>query len=258
VEHLVHWDDVEPERGAGATVSDLGSAAATRATRCERIRVDAAQSWALEPPDDAERISYVIAGSGALDDAALRAGDCVVHAYGAQALVAGDEGIDVIAFQARSPRPLPARAQAAVVNVRDAESEAWAVGSDMAATSIFLGRSAGSVVAGLNLDVVAEGKLNTAPHCHSAEEEIFVVLEGEGKLLLGDDEQPVRHGHVVARPPGSRIAHAFRAGEPGLTVLLYGTREPNDMTYYPRSGIVALRGVGLRVRLENLDPDEIF
>jgi uncharacterized cupin superfamily protein len=258
VEHLVHWDDVEPERGEGATVSDLGSAAATRATRCERVEVDAAQSWPLESSGDTERISYVVAGAGELAGAALRAGDCALHPSRSHSLVAGEEGIDVIAFEARSLRLLPARDQAVVVNVEDAESEAWAVGSDMAATSSFLGKSAGSVVAGLNVDFVAEGMLNTAPHCHSAEEEIFVVLDGEGTLLLGEDEHPVRRGHVVARPPGSRIGHAFRAATPGLTVLLHGTREPSDITYYPRSGIVALRGVGLRVRVENVDPDEIF
>jgi uncharacterized cupin superfamily protein len=258
VQHLVHWDDVESERTDGAAVTDLAAAAGTRGTRCERIRVDPGGRWTLEPREDGERISFVLAGSGGLDDAPVRAGDCAVHASGSQALVAGDEGLDVIGFETRSRRPLPPRTQAAVVHVEDAESESWAAGSDMAATTTFLGRTAGSVAAGLNVDVVAEGMLNTAPHCHSAEEEIFLVLDGEGTLLLGDDEHPVRGGHVLARPPGSRFTYAFRGGRPGLTVLLYGTREPNDITYYPRSGIVALSGVGVRVRVENLDPDEIF
>jgi len=49
-------------------------------------------------------------------------------------------------------------------------------------------------------------------------------------------------------------AHAFRAGSAGLTVLMYGTREPNDICFYPRSGKVFLRGVGVIARLgEQLD-----
>jgi uncharacterized cupin superfamily protein len=72
-------------------------------------------------------------------------------------------------------------------------------------------------------------------------------------LLLGDDEHPVRRGHVVARPAGTRVGHAFRAGEAGLTLLTYGTRDPNDIAYYPRSKKVYFRGIGVLTRLEQLD-----
>jgi uncharacterized cupin superfamily protein len=101
--------------------------------------------------------------------------------------------------------------------------------------------------------VVPAGKLNCPPHCHSAEEELFVILDGEGACLLGEEEHPVRAGHVIARPPGTRIAHAFRAGDAGLTLLAYGTRVPNDIAYYPRSNKVYFRGVGLMTRVDRLD-----
>jgi len=39
----------------------------------------------------------------------------------------------------------------------------------------------------------------------------------------------------------------------GLTYLVYGTREPNDMCYYPRSNKVFLRGLGVIARLEQLE-----
>ena len=79
------------------------------------------------------------------------------------------------------------------------------------------------------------------------------MLDGDGTLLLGDDEHPVRPGSVVGRPPGTGVAHAFRAGERELTLLAFGTREPNDIAYYPRSRKVALRGLGVRFRVEPLD-----
>jgi uncharacterized cupin superfamily protein len=116
-----------------------------------------------------------------------------------------------------------------------------------------LARAAGSVATGLRHIVREPGCLSTPPHCHSAEEEIFVVLAGAGTLLLGDDEHPIRAGSVVARPPGTRIAHALRAADAGLTYLAYGTREPNDIAYFPRSRKVYFRGVGLITRLEPLD-----
>lgn len=84
------------------------------------------------------------------------------------------------------------------------------------------------------------------------------MLGGEGHLLLwepdGVVEHPVREGSVVARPPGTGVAHAFRAAEAGLTLLMYGTRDPNDICFYPRSGKVFFRGVGLITRVgERLD-----
>ena len=119
-------------------------------------------------------------------------------------------------------------------------------------------RSAGSVRTGLRHAEVLPGKLNAPPHCHSAEEEIFVVLDGDGHLLLWEEEgvaeHPVRAGSVVARPPGTGVAHAFRAGERGMTILMYGTRDPSDICFYPRSGKVYFIGLGLITRLgESLD-----
>ncbi|HEX6700629.1 MAG TPA: cupin domain-containing protein, partial [Gaiellaceae bacterium] len=109
-----------------------------------------------------------------------------------------------------------------------------------------LAAAAGSEQSGLHYEVIEPGNLNCPPHCHSAEEELFVILDGEGTCLLGDDEHPVRAGTVVACPAGDGVAHAFRAGpDTPLTMLTYGTREPNDIVYYPRSGKVLLAGVGV-------------
>jgi uncharacterized cupin superfamily protein len=126
-----------------------------------------------------------------------------------------------------------------------------------------LAEAAGSELTGLNHVIVEPGRLGAPSHCHSAEEELFVILEGEGTLELTPTPvaaergvQPERHalrrGHVVSRPAGTRVAHALVAGERGLTYLAYGTRQPNDIAYYPRSNKFYLRGVGLIGRVEPL------
>ncbi|HXZ58163.1 MAG TPA: hypothetical protein VEG40_11310, partial [Gaiellaceae bacterium] len=91
----------------------------------------------------------------------------------------------------------------------------------------------------------------------------FVVLEGSGTLELlpppagGETEtHELRPGHVVGRPPGTRISHSLIAGPEGITYLAYGTREPNDIVWYPRSNKIFFRGVGLMTRLEHLDYDD--
>ena len=146
----------------------------------------------------------------------------------------------------RAPRP------ATIVNLADTEASTETRGG-FAASWHDLGRAAGSVTTGLKHVRVPPGKLARPQHCHSAEEEIFVILEGDGILWLGDEEIPVQPGHVVSRPPGTRVAHAFRGGEAGLTYLAYGTREPNDIVWYPRSRKIFWRGVGVIARVEPLD-----
>ena len=225
-------------------------------------------------------------------------GDCLVHLAleNAHTLEAGDGGIDVLAFGQRAlagatwlPRAgvawlgetwapvgaeedhpwtreaaagppeyeLAAERPANVVGTDDVELTERD-GATVGRRIRDLGRAAKSQRTGLRLAEVRPGKLNAPPHCHSAEEEIFLVLEGEGALLLWEDadvaEHAVRRGSVVVRLAGTGVAHAFRAGEGGLTLLMYGTRDPNDACYYPRSGKVFFGGLGVIARLgEPLD-----
>jgi uncharacterized cupin superfamily protein len=91
-----------------------------------------------------------------------------------------------------------------------------------------------------------------------------VILDGDGTLELwptpvaekngvAREDVPVRAGHVVTRPPATRVGHAFRGGPHGMTMLVYGTRKPNDICYYPRSRKIYWRGVGLIGRVEHID-----
>jgi uncharacterized cupin superfamily protein len=126
-----------------------------------------------------------------------------------------------------------------------------------------LAEAAGSERSGLNWIRRQAGRRGSVPHCHSLESEAFVVLDGGGTLELwptpltasrgvAQESHQLRPGHVVARPPATRIAHSIVAGPEGITYLAYGTREPNDICYYPRSNKVYFRGVGLMTRLEHL------
>lgn len=107
-----------------------------------------------------------------------------------------------------------------------------------------LGGAAGSVRSGLKEIWIAPGAEGHPPHCHSAEEELFVVLEGAGTLLLGDERHPVRPGAIVGRPAGTGVAHSFQAGPSGLRLLAYGQRDPRDVCWYPRSEKIRIRGLG--------------
>jgi uncharacterized cupin superfamily protein len=148
--------------------------------------------------------------------------------------------------------PEPAPRPPTIVNVEDVE--AFTVERPrVARTRRNLGRAAGSISTGIHHVEVVPGRYSAPAHCHSLEEEIFVILAGEGVVVLGHEESPVGRGHVVSRPAGTGVAHAFRAGASGLTYLAYGMRDPGDVCYYPRSDKLAFRGIGLVARLERLD-----
>jgi uncharacterized cupin superfamily protein len=148
--------------------------------------------------------------------------------------------------------PDPAERPPTIVNIDELEPEPWGRGR-VATRDRYLGKAIGSHATGINHAEVEPGKWATPLYCHSQEEELFVVLDGDGVLALDEDETPLRPGHVVARPAGTGVSHAFRAGDHGLTFLAYGTREPGDMVYYPRSNKISFRGLGLIGRLERLD-----
>ncbi len=148
--------------------------------------------------------------------------------------------------------PSPGARPSTIVNLDAVEPETLAR-PRIVRTRRNLAAAAGSVRTGLQHCEVAPGKESGLQHCHSLEEELFVILGGDGELLLGDGETHLGPGHVVSRPAGTGVAHVFRAGPDGLTYLAYGTREPADVCYYPRSRKIAFRGVGVIARLEQLD-----
>jgi uncharacterized cupin superfamily protein len=219
------------------------------------FRKDLGPEERLRPaPREDEEIVYVLSGAGVTREGdAVGEGHCLVRLAGelAHGLVAGPSGMDVLSFSARAGG-LPTDGSGQTIHLRDVDPVTFDK-DEYSCVDRDLGRAAGSVHAGLVHLVVEADKLNCPPHCHSAEEELFVVLDGSGTLLLGDEEHPVRAGSVVARPPGTGVAHAFRAGDEPLTLLAYSDRDPNDMCFYPRSGKVSLRGLKAIFRVERLD-----
>jgi uncharacterized cupin superfamily protein len=222
----------------------------------------------------------------------VRAGDCILHRAGAEphTIVGAGGGLDVLAFGSGSPTgltwlprarawwngphwlphdgPNPFKAEeaagplelpepestrpATIANVEDVAPR-HAQRGDVAGERRRLTDALGARHSLLHRLVVEPGALSYPPHCHSAEEELFVVLDGSGSLLLGDDEHPVRAGSLVARPPGTGVAHAFRAGDEPLTLLAYSDRDPSDICFYPRSNKVSIRGVRAIFRVERVD-----
>jgi uncharacterized cupin superfamily protein len=277
---------------------NLGREAGTRSVGLRRIEIaeDHFSTPAHEHGAD-EEIFFVLGGEGLLwqdgQTFAVGAEDCVVHRpkRGAHTLRGGAGGLDVLVFGQRLDPALTALPRAGIalsfprwVELGDGDypfaREAAAGPPECPApqaerppnvvalrevTPILdgrarrLGMAAGAAATGLNHVVLPAGGEGAPAHCHSLEEEIFVVLEGDGVLELwapGEktpSERPLRTGDVISRPPGTGVAHALRPGAEGITYLAFGTRDPGDMCFYPHLGRVSLRGLGIALRSPEID-----
>jgi uncharacterized cupin superfamily protein len=302
---VVHWDEIAPRRSpkpaAGGDWFFLGEAAGSVGVGVNRILLGPGEiSTPAHVHGADEETFFVLNGSGLSwqdgETFEVRAGDTLVHAprLAAHTLKAGPQGLDVLAYGPRSrlggaylPKigiywlwptwteagtgahpydrdqklewPEPSERPPSIVNVDDVEAR-------FNGRSRPLSAAAGATLTGLNLVSLPPGEEGAPPHCHTVEEELFVILHGEGELELWPapdpkqpfpadptEAQPVRAGHIVSRPPGTRIPPSFRAGVNGLTYLAYGTRDAADILWYPRSNKVFFRGLGIITRLELLD-----
>jgi uncharacterized cupin superfamily protein len=303
---LAHWDDVPANRvpmpNVGGAWQLLGQAAGAVTMGVNRVRLDPGEVATPAHVHGAdEEIFHVLSGSGlSWQDGTtyeVRAGDTLVHRVRREAhtLRAGDDGLEFLVFGGRTaiggaylpkaglywlypswteagggehpfareqhlewPEPQAERPET-IVHLHDVEG-------DYGGISKALGREAGARRSGLNRVALPPNEEGAPPHCHSADEELFVVLEGEGELELWSrpdpanqlqtepaERHPLRAGHVISRPAATRVPHSLRSGPAGMTYLAYGTKEPNDLCWYPRSNKVFLRGLGVIARLELLE-----
>jgi len=277
---------------------DLGREAGTRSVGLRRIEIAEGHfSTPAHEHGGDEEIFFVLGGEGLLwqdgKTYTVGAANCIVHRpkRGVHTLRGGAGGLDVLVFGQRLDASLTALPRAGIawsfphwVELTDGDSpfareaaadppecpppEAERPRNVVALSELTpildgrarqLGMAAGAVATGLNHVVLPAGGQGAPPHCHSLEEEIFVVLEGDGVLELwapGEREpaeNPLRAGDVISRPPGTGVAHALRPGRDGLNYLAFGTREPGDMCFYPQQGRVSLRGLGSALRSPEID-----
>jgi uncharacterized cupin superfamily protein len=306
------WNQAETDRAelghlAGAW-TDLAAATGARRLGVNRIQIDPGR-WSTPAHIESaeEEVFYVLGGSGwswqQLGAAGevhmyeVSEGDCIVHLGGRErhTLLAGDEGLDVIAFGNYHPTQFAYLPRAQVGWLGGTWVDAgggdwpWQREADVGEPDrveptaerppnikradevqpvwdgqVFpLASAAGSRQSGLNLVRLPPGGEGAPPHCHSAEDEFFVVLDGEGTLHVDPtptkvefggqpEEHPVRRGGVASFAAGANVCHSLRAGDAGLTFLAYGTRQPHDVIYYLRRNALFFKGVGVVIPVEHV------
>jgi len=84
----------------------------------------------------------------------------------------------------------------------------------------------GAQHAGLTHFRLRAGKRSPFSHRHAQAEEIYVILQGAGKVKLDDEVFDVRPRDAIRVAPD--VARAFEAGPSGLEFLATGPHHPGD------------------------------
>jgi len=128
-----------------------------------------------------------------------------------------------------------------IVNLRDVPLEHHTHGEKFAAGYGHIAPLIGARLLGAGLHVVPPGKRAWPFHNHHVNEELFVILEGEGTVRIGEAEYPVRAGDVIGAPPGGKAtAHQIiNTSNADLRYLCVSTMIRNEIVEYPDSGKVS-------------------
>jgi len=124
-----------------------------------------------------------------------------------------------------------------VINIADLALETWTKGSKYASTDVSFGRQIGMAGMGISYNEVPPGKTGCPFHNHHIEDELFIILEGEGTYRFGVESYPIKAGDVLGAPAGGRdVAHQI-INTGAVTLRYYGvsTKAQSEVVEYPDS-----------------------
>jgi mannose-6-phosphate isomerase-like protein (cupin superfamily) len=84
----------------------------------------------------------------------------------------------------------------------------------------------GAQETGLTYFLLRPGQRSPFAHRHREAEEIYVILQGTGRIKLGDEILEVQPRDAIRVSP--EVARAFEAGADGLEFLAIGRHHPAD------------------------------
>jgi uncharacterized cupin superfamily protein len=100
-----------------------------------------------------------------------------------------------------------------------------------------LARGTAALKLGASIDLIAPGMRACPYHFHHAQEEMFIILDGQGSLRVAGEMLPLRAGDIVFIPPGAEYPHQIiNTSAAALKVLSVSTRETPEIVEYPDSG----------------------
>lgn len=126
----------------------------------------------------------------------------------------------------------------AVVSLSGLKLDAWSRGDLYQSEDVSFGALLGLAKLGVSYNIVPPGKSSCPYHNHHVEDEMFVILEGEGDYRLGGVHHAVKAGDVLGAPAGGQeTAHQLiNTGSGRLVYLGISANADSEVVEYPDSG----------------------
>ena len=135
----------------------------------------------------------------------------------------------------------PEKAVTPVVTLAALPLKAFSRGESYASADSRVATAIGLTRLGATYSEVPPGKSGCPCHVHHAIDEMFVILEGQGRYRFGDSAYDVRAGDVLGAPRGGvELAHKLtNTGSTPLKYLAISSVTTTDVCEYPDSGKLA-------------------
>jgi uncharacterized cupin superfamily protein len=116
-------------------------------------------------------------------------------------------------------------------SLREVEDQAPKHGFSETQEARFAGAALGCETIGLALERVKPNARMAFGHRHTADEEVYVVLQGSGRMCL--DDEVIDVGPLDAIRVAPSVTRCFEADGEGLELLAFGTHSEGDGEIVP-------------------------
>jgi len=149
-----------------------------------------------------------------------------------------------VTLRVRRPEPRPSAIAShgvpmpkPVVNLADVQFDDVEENGFYTSRRALFSQGIGARKLGYNLTELPPGKAQCPFHSHREEEEMFLILEGEGELRFGEQRLKLRQFDVVACPTGgAEVAHQIiNTGQMTMRYLSLSTVSDTEVCEYPDS-----------------------
>jgi uncharacterized cupin superfamily protein len=111
-------------------------------------------------------------------------------------------------------------------NLREIEDAAVEHGFSETQEARFAGEALGCEAIGLALESVKPNSRQAFGHRHEADEEVYVVIRGRGRMRL--DDEVIEVGPLDAIRVAPTVMRAFEADADGIDLIAFGTHTKGD------------------------------
>ncbi len=141
-----------------------------------------------------------------------------------------------------------------VVNVNELTLHHFSEGTKFECSAERVGPLIGAKDLGYSYDVVPPGKSACPFHSHHAEEEMFFIVRGNGKLRYGAESRAIRAGDFIACPTGgAETAHQIiNDSNAELIYISVSTKATAEICEYPDSKKIGAYGGPMDKRLRHM------